>query len=47
VQKLPDIPPTVSLRFLAAQGKSPGDGVFDRFAAKEWISLACLFREEA
>ena len=35
--------PPVSLKFLAAQGKSPGDGVFDRFAAKEWISLECLF----
>jgi hypothetical protein len=25
------------------KGKSIGDGVFDRFAAKEWISLECLF----
>jgi hypothetical protein len=34
-QKLPGILPSVSLKFLAAQGKSAGDGVFARFAAKE------------
>jgi hypothetical protein len=32
-----------SLKFLAAQGRSSGDRVFDRFAAREWISLECLF----
>jgi hypothetical protein len=43
MQKLPGIPPSLSLKFLAAQGKSPGNVVFDRFAAKEWTSLGCLF----
>jgi hypothetical protein len=42
-QKLPGVLPSVSLKFLAAQGKSPGNGVFDRFPAKEWTSLGCLF----
>ena len=43
MQKLPGILFSVSLKFLAAQGKSLGDGVFDRFAVMEWISLGCLF----
>jgi len=43
VQKLPGILPSVFLKFLVAQEKLPGDGVFDRFTGKEWISLGCLF----
>jgi hypothetical protein len=39
--------PSVSLKFLAARGKLPGDGVFDLFAAEEWISLGCLFSGRA
>jgi hypothetical protein len=34
---------SIPLKVLAAQGKLPGDGVFDRFDAREWISLGRLF----